>query len=404
MAAQDLIGLGIHHQLHQGALLAFGQGQFHRPETALEFLEGKFNDKVKILPVTEEKESAVLQFLKNNKFTQGLKNTSVVEDKLFRYYFKHHYIPHEIWVYNGKIIGVTSLEYVDEYNINQVLNKEIPNWPIKNDFYVFDRNKSLFSLNDKQIDILSTKIQYSAISDFRKNNNTPIWLSGGNGIQRDSLKGTVRTYFLNQSILNSYLVYWSFLIDPSKLNIPYFSFQPNQVIWEVSDRSKYTFEGKKGVYPQDWLVKNGICFESLYPDTGQSDKRIYYSAISDLNRLLKLKVRWEKRNEKVLVLKKSNTSNVNVIKMDISKEKYSIFDIFIKLNEQSNNPYVFNESGVEKTQLPLKITSWSDILGISRALRDYGFELIEEERTVDKLIFTEVDRDEVYYNKKIKDY
>lgn len=32
MTAQNLIGLGIHHELHQRALLALGQRQFHRAE------------------------------------------------------------------------------------------------------------------------------------------------------------------------------------------------------------------------------------------------------------------------------------------------------------------------------------------------------------------------------------
>ncbi|MNV88579.1 hypothetical protein D3C71_1827970 [compost metagenome] len=38
MAAQHLVGLGIYHQFHQRTFLAFGQGQLHRTETALEGL------------------------------------------------------------------------------------------------------------------------------------------------------------------------------------------------------------------------------------------------------------------------------------------------------------------------------------------------------------------------------
>ena len=358
----------------------------------MEALEKKFNGMLRILPVTDEKEKNILEFWNNNKYTRDLKGASVVEDRIFKEYFKHKYIPHEVWVYKGKIIAITSLEYIDTFNINKVLKGDVINWPIKNDFYSFDRDKPLFELDKKMLNIESDFVSYSAISDFREKNNSPIWFSGGSGIQRDTIKKTIRSFFLNQPILNSYLMYLPKIINSEILVKPrYAGFLPNQVVWEVNDKSKYIFEKKLGLYSQEWLLRNGICFESLYPDTGQNDKEVAQSVISDLDRLLGLKVRWEKRTETVLLITAHANKKNKILKVTKDGKLYSIYDIYHYLNEQADNPYVFNESGDELTEILLNIKSWKDILNIKKGLQNAGFNLQEQSREVDKLVFTEID-------------
>jgi len=357
----------------------------------MEALERQFEGSLKILPVTMEKKEHIITFLKNNKYTRNLKGPFVVEDKFFHNLFKHKYIPHEIWIYKGKIVGITSLDYVDVENIIKVLKSKPMEWPIKNDFYKFDSKKTLFMPDSNQIDIHSTYLEYVAISDFRAEVNSPIWLTGGSGIIRDTLKKTIRSYFLNQPILNSYLnCFLRTGVFRNLIKPPFNGIQPNQIIWEVSNKSKYIFEKGEGVYQQNWLITNGICFESLQSDIGQNDKQINETIISDLNRLLRLNVRWEKRNEKVLVLKKIAVGEVDSIKKEISSEYYDLHSICYYLNEESENPYVFNESNEKYKKIPLKISSWKNISSVRNALQTAGFDLIEEFRDVDKLIFSEI--------------
>ncbi len=96
---------------------------------------------------------------------------------------------------------------------------------------------------------------------------------------------------------------------------------------EVSDKAKYVFD-RKAAYSPEWIRKNGICFESVYADTGQSDKQVYQSVVKDMDRLLGLSVRWEKRKEKVMVL-------VRTAKVDKIKNK-TLSTIIYYLNQQES--------------------------------------------------------------------
>jgi len=170
-------------------------------------------------------------------------------------------------------------------------------------------------------------------------------------------------------------------------------------------RNKYKNTSGNG-YLQDWLRIHGICFESVNPDTGQTDKEVHQTIINDLDRLLGLHVRWEKRKENVLVLVRIDTT----IQLKSKKALTDHYDdrlstkgtlhqlrdvqlstITYQMNQQADNPYVFDETNyTENTDLDLDFASWTDVAGIKKALQHYGLELKEEERLVDKFVFTEV--------------
>jgi len=352
-------------------------------------LEKKFGSKLRILPVTYGKKKNIYDFWKSNKYTKNLRGSSVVEDTVFNKYFKHMYIPHEVWVNKGKIVGITSLEYVDEYNINKVLMGEPVDWPLKNDFYNYDLKKPLFTINENSLDDQSNITYYAAIRGFKHGVNSPLWLTGGSGIVRDPEKKTIRCYFLNQPILNSYLSYWFKLLNVTELMAPQpTALFPNQVSWQVKNRSKYVYEKLDNLYQQNWLIKNGICFESMYADTGQSNKQIYRRIISDLDRILGLKVAMRKSKENVFVL----IDNLSANKMDLKSQagvEYSLYDIFYNFNSQVDNPYMFNETKDGDRIIKLKIKSWKDIEGLKNGLLAAGIELKVESRIVDKLFFEE---------------
>lgn len=383
----------------------------------MDSLQKKFGSKIKILPVTYEKEAYVLNFWKNNKYTRHLSLSSVIEDKTFSSYFKHKSIPHEVWIYKGKVIGITSSDFVIADNIQLVLDGKKINWPVKNDFYVFDATKQLlFAPDPNQIDTGSTFMKYAAISDYKEGVNSEGF--GASGIVRDPRKKMVRAFFLNHPIYSAYWINWNYLIKTEDLVRPATTFTANQIVWEVLNRSKYMFlEGSGGL--QDWLVRNGICFESVNPDTGQTDVAIHKSTIADLDRLLRLHVRWEKRNEKVLVLvrtdksvilksKKALTDQYDdhlVIKGSLHQFRDSpLSSITRQMNQQADNPYVFDETDYTgNLDIDLNFSSWTDIAGIKKSLQHYGLDLKEEERMVDKFVFTELDGGGIADSKLIGD-
>lgn len=372
----------------------------------MDALQKQFSLKVKILPVTYEKEAEVITFWKNNKYTKNLSLPSVVEDETFTGYFKHLSIPHEVWVYNGKVIGITSSDYVDANNIQLVLNGQQVNWPVKNDFYTFTGLKEpLFTFNRNLTDTGSTFIKYVAISHYKEGVNPND--SYTTYIIRNREKKMVRTYFQNSSIYTAYVLNWNYVSNIANFVKPSFQIQPNQIIWEVQNKSKYIFNEGNG-YRQDWFRKNGICYESLNPDSGLTDIEIHQSVIDNLDQQLGLHARWEKRKEKVLLLVRTDKTKILKSKHTLTNQyddrlvirgllhqfrDLTLSVIAWQMNEQAENPYVFDETNyAEKVDLDLKFSSWTDIAGIRRALQNYGLDLKEEERLVDKFVFTEINR------------
>ncbi len=254
----------------------------------MDSLNKKFKEKANILWVTANTRAAMQTFWTHNKYVKSLKIPVVVADSTLRAYFRFSMWPHEAWIYNGKVIALTAPEYVSAEHIQMVLNNEKIDWPIKDDFNIFDGNKTpLFAPDSNQV-APGGIIKYAAISDY-KEGATKINTSDL-GIVRDSSTKTIRAFFLNFGI---YDLYMYVKIQLGTVNISKFAaMKPADIDWRVFDMNKYNFTEGKG-YRSDWTRENGICFESLNPDTGQSDKQVYQSVENDLNRLLGLSVRWE---------------------------------------------------------------------------------------------------------------
>lgn len=353
----------------------------------MEALQTHFGSQIMILPVTNEPEKHILEFWRRNRYVKNLKLPSVVEDKKFHGYFPHITVPHEIWIYKGKVIGITGHEYVDTRNIAAVLKGEKVNLALKYDFYKFNPEKPIFTTNSKQIDLSNTRLSYSAICGYIPSADAD-GLVGTFDIYRDTINKTVRCYSLNRSIYNTYML--SLVASHhGKQLIPYESFHyaPNHVIWEVADRSRYRYNKSDG-YLQDWKIANAICFESLHSDTGQTDLQVHQSSIVELNRMFGLSVRWQRQKEKVFVIRKKGKRQFGKVQPG---KGIIIFELINKLNEQEDQPYVFDETGELSEQRDYLN---SDILNhlndMPRQLKKYGLEFASEERLVDKVVFTEL--------------
>lgn len=372
----------------------------------MEKLQQKFGNKLKILPTTNESEELVKGFWKKNSNTKNLTIPSIVNDTLLHNYFKHLGVPHEVWIYKNKVIAITHSEYVNEQNIKKVLDDEEINWPVKSDFNQFDGTKdALFKIDENQINIKNTPIQYAAISDFKEGVNNMNELSGSSGMVRDKTNNTIRTFFLNYPIYALYHLNLNKLTKAGTLNKPSISgIGPNEILWEVKDTDVYKFNPGTN-YKDEWIRKNGICFESSYQDTGQKDLEISKSIVDDLNHLLGLQVRWEKRKEKVYLLVRTN-KKISIKSKGPLKETEGyltnegtlhkfrdtpLSTLVYKLNQEENNPYIFDKSDYNGlVDLTLQFSSWTDLPSIKKALQLYGLGLKEEEQIVDKLIFTEI--------------
>ena len=350
----------------------------------MDSLQKKYGKEVLILPVTKETKKTVLSFWVENKYTKNLNLPSVVNDTIFEQLFKHKYIPHEIWIYKNTIIGITNSQYVDSYNIDKVLSGTKVDWPIKNDFATFDLKGPLFALDENQVDSNAVRT-YAAVGGYRNGINSS-GFSGGSGIIRDSKNHSIRAFFLNQPLYDTYGSITLNLERKVPLIKPSIFLQPNQVIWEVKDKKDYKYISKeKSGYEQDWIRKHAICFESISVDSGQSDSDVYSQMIKDLNRLLGLNVRWENRLERVYVIEKDKKFEGKTFSGGMK-----VGDLIYDLNNVESNPYFFCSIELQNIDIPSEIANSKEISALSSKLLLYGLKLRWYNKIVDKLIFTEI--------------
>lgn len=362
----------------------------------MDSLQKQFGDKIKILPVTWEEEATVLDFWKtNNKTKKILHLPSVVEDINFSSHFQHQIIPHEVWIYKGRVIAITNDEYVDAHNIQSVLEEKEVKWPVKYDYHIYDYNKPLFQL---RYDVQKrSSLKYSGILGYQEKATTT------KGEIIDSLNNSKRYYFINYSILAIYKSLWQEIkktnLIPSATRIGE-SFTPTQLKLEVKDPSRYLYGISKEYY-EDWKRNNMISYEFVSPDIGLDTKVHSQKMVTDLNRLLGLNGRWEKRLTKCLILVK--TSDKDKIRSLGGPTKIiydgelkglrnlSLRNLIYWMNSFAKNPPLFDETGYKQhVDIDLKINSWTDIPALRKALQAYDLDLKEEVRELDMFVLTEV--------------
>jgi thiol-disulfide isomerase/thioredoxin len=357
----------------------------------MEALQQKYKGAVEIFPVSYDKEKQSLAFLLKNKYAKNLSLPFVIGDTVFKQYFRHLSVPHEVWIYKGKVIAITGANYVDENNIAKILKGERINWVIKDDFLPIPSNKSIFDF--EKVDSTSHFVSkyYSAINPYLAKFGSST--RGKFRITKDSIYNCTRYTVLNQAILKIYLANWSIINKTQKFTSPSPIVQPNQIVWEVKEQNKYHFTKESG-YQEEWLRKNGICYELALPNVGYDDIQISKFVIDDLDKLLGLHVRWVKRKEHVFVLSKHSSTprkaqNSNSV---VDGGHVTTSSFVYMLNEVSTNPYVFNESGDEDVKIPtIPFTCLKkNLVEITTSLYKYGYDLKDEIRLVDKMIFTEL--------------
>lgn len=340
----------------------------------MQALQDKFGSQVMILPVTYDQELITVNFWKKNRYTKGLSLPSVVNDKILSAWFKHQLIPHEAWIYKGVVVGLTASDYVTEENIRQVLDGKKVNWPVKNDFLTpYDYGKPTLQVDKNQYD-QSTPVKYAAVYGYREGGKSQ------KGSVRNSAAHTTRNYFTNFTVPMAYYTYWHELRDPDfKKGLPFFP-DPNRVILEVKDPKKYASIEETGGYLDQWHRHHLFCYESVNPDTGQTNQAQSEAVIKDLDHLLGLHGRFENRKIKCLVLVAPAAKDTSV----------SLKNVVSRLNQLAKNPPVIDQTGLHGSKEPeLSPESWNDLTALRKALQVYGIALKEEERELEMFVLTE---------------
>lgn len=370
-----------------------------------DYLQRKFGDRVKIMVVVggemyspgmlqRENENYIRKFLTNKKSFLSKHNVQlpwVVENKLLNQYFPHQLVSHLVWIYKGKLVAVTEQDYVTEANIQTILEGKKNDWPVKNDFRpAVDIDTPLVRQNIQRFTGDQILHRYAAVLGSYQDG-----VIAKAGAVHDSVKHTRRDYIINLPVLNIYMSRWGMVTDSIKV------LAPSHIILEVKDPLKYISQEDSS--EPDLMVRRRtrVCYEAAGPDTNQTNKKVAYATIKDLDNLLGLYGRYEKRRMKCLAL--INTGNLDQIKTKTTGDDFEILtaphiklvnqsldNIVWKLNQFYGNPPVFNETGYKNNvDMDFQLNSWQDIPELRKVLQNFGLDLREEERELEVFVLTE---------------
>lgn len=369
-------------------------------------LQRQFGGKVKIMVVVggetyspgmlqRENENFIRKFLTNKSsflFKNNVQLPWVVENKVLNAYFPHQRVSHLVWIYKGKLVAITEQDYVTAENIQTVLGGKKNNWPVKNDFMPeIDLKTPLVRQDIKRFTGDKVVQRYAAVLGCYQDG-----VVTKAGTVRDSANHIRRDYIINLPILNIYTSRWGMATKNLK------PIEPTQVLLEVKDPSRYI--SQEDSMEPNLIVrrKTRVCYESVGPDTNQTDQQVAYATIKDLDNLLGLHGRYEKRKMKSLSLVRTESEDrigtkvkngdnfviLNAPHVKLSNEGLST--IVWKLNQFYGNPPVFDETEYKgNVDMDFTLNSWQDISSVRKALQSYGLDLKETERELEVFVLTE---------------
>lgn len=341
----------------------------------LDSLQKKFKNSLLILPVTYQDQKLVSNFLKNNRFLKknNINLVSAVDDKILKEYFKHQGVPHEVWIYKGKVKAITAADYINEKNIEKILLGKNVNWPVKHVLNDFNYNEPL--LNSQSIQRKQGFPIYAAIFKYIEG------VESKSGYVLDSINHTIRQYFINQPIIQLYYSAMSL-----KTPFPFFT-APNRMILEVKDSNYYVFDSNKN-YKARWDIDHAFSYESVFPDSISKSRRSDI-IVEQLNGFLGLKGRIETRKVKCLILTKEKSHNVE---SDTSSffHKKPIKELirWLDTTNQISGQYL---PIVDETRYSglISLGEWTDLDTLRNELHKRGFDIRAGERNVDLFVLSE---------------
>lgn len=355
----------------------------------LDSLQKRFEEKIQIIPVTDERTEKIHTFLRQNIIGENLDLPIVTDDTLLSRFFKHTIIPHEVWIDGKGIVkAITFPEYVNTRNIHKALTGQRINWPVKKDLLDFNRNTRILPITGDEFNF----VYYSTITNYI--DGVPYV---NNGYQQDSTKNKTRLYAINSSILELYgMTFSSSDIIPG---VPF----TKQLILQVSDSSRF-FYNSDSIYRDAWNRKNEYCYEAIFPIAVQ-EKQALKKMRTDLNFFLGLNGKWENRMINCLVLKftpENNNSPVvqNKKNPQVSLEKTDkikflhnakLSNLIFALNRSPGLPVVIAETGLLNTYVSIDLgdISLSNIRQLTRALAKYGLSLKPEREKMKMFVLSE---------------
>ena len=333
-------------------------------------LSQKFGDRIKILPLTTQDQSTVLQYFASPNGRKYGTTTSAVAANEMKRYFPHQAIPYIIWIKDGKVLNTTDGDQVTEAAIEELLSGRNSNLQT---VIQIDRSRPLMLAEQFDLEKGTSLMNYVLFSKGRIRAIAP-----GSGFHR---QGTV-TYgrqFTNVPLLRIYrgIAYELFEAQGQQ-------FSKKRLINLVKNAEKMEFMRTDDDAALDEKAYN---FEFVVPVADA--EMLYGEMLKAVNTYSGYTGTLEMQRRKCLVLKRSQTGELNQKKKtgaDSGAGMRPLASLIADLNDiPITDLPVIDESGY-KGEVPVDAAKVEDMNSLKRDFINAGFHLEEAERELLMLV------------------
>lgn len=353
----------------------------------VEELRKQFKDSIEIFWVVPSLKSNVEKFFNTNRVAKGLDVPVIYAAQQLWEQFEPQDWPFQVWIdRNGIIKARTNAEYLTSANISWMLSGKPINWVAYRKEKQYDFKQPLLKMNDDLETIVKGQKLYHSVFLGHING-----LMNYHGAIRDSAKGTMRTYLINENIIDG--LNWL----NGKKNLP-FGFHKTRILLNVSDTSRFIYYNSP-LFKIEWHRKNDFSYEVVHP-LSINDNLRKENIIKDITDRFNIDVCYETRSTPVynIVNTKYSPSPGKKQKQvdDTNRHKeWMSFDSFINIwNDQYFQRPLLNKTGIDKSEL--RKFRWftnkeevMDLAKLKKMFSDYGLEILEESEELELMVITE---------------
>jgi thiol-disulfide isomerase/thioredoxin len=341
----------------------------------IDSLQRKYANYLQVILVSYEDRQRMQKFMQS-KWGKYMHMPVAVNDSVMKGFFPHRYLSHLVWIYKGKVIGITGSQYADETSVAAVLSNARVLWPVKKDFNEYDFEQPMLAINANNVleESHPSNVFYSAFSGALDGVPTR------SVMKVDSLKNVQRISMINMPILGMWL---------KALKLPG-SFPPSHLLLQVKDSNRYIYNAANS-YRDQWRLRNTYCYEAVFPLEANEQQKAE-KIKTDLQYYTGARATLEQRTTDCTVLvKKGNAAKA--LSDSATKDGVklvSITTLLYQLNLHSIGVPVVNETGFAKEKyLPLRINWIENRQYLQEVLQQYGLYLDKQQRMQEMLVLSE---------------
>lgn len=292
----------------------------------LDSLDKQMGDTLQVFVVGYEKAATIQTFLANK--TKNLQLPFITGDTIFRQWFPHKLIPHEVWIKDGIVSAISHAESVTADNIRRLAINGNPAIRQKNDLFHFDRDKPL--LENEVVNYTTIPIHSSVLLPHIEG------LSGMSDFNRDTVRKLQRMYFINLPLT---ALYRQAIHDSIPVNR-----------WILNTSLKESFS-KPIIRNTEWTIKHTYCYEQTAP-LNTSLGKMKSKMLTDLNEQFSLAASIEQKWIDAWIIRADTTPLISATAL-VPGEKIALAALIKKLNKDEIGAPVF----VDATKTMRWITS-----------------------------------------------